>query len=82
MSTEPATNPYPQAPYPQAPYQQAPYQRPPRRSGPQAWVLAVGAAVVVALVDNAEVQVGLGLAGPGRQHPQAVGLGQAAPGQG
>ena len=32
-------------------YQQASrYHRPPRRSGPQAWVLAIGAAVAVALV--------------------------------
>ena len=34
------------------------------------------------LIDNSEVQVGLGQAGPGLQHPQACGLGQAAPHQG
>lgn len=34
------------------------------------------------LIDNPEVQVGLGQAGPGLQHPQACGLGQAAPHQG
>jgi hypothetical protein len=33
------------------------------------------------LVDDPEVQVGLGLAGPGRQHPQAADPGQAPPHQ-